>query len=237
MSSVFINAILGFVMTITLVYTAVDIEMILATPTGQPFMEMFFQCTKHVPTATAMSVLAVILLIFCAISELAAASRQVWSFARDGGMPGSRFLSYIPNGWNIPLPSVVLTVLVTSLISLLNIGSTTALQAISSLTISSMFASYCLSIGCILRKRLVGEPLPPCRWSLGRFGLLCNLLALGFTLPILVFLFFPQTAVVDKESMNYAIVMFGGANILAGIYYFVRGKNHYVPPVALMKRD
>ncbi|KAI5305038.1 hypothetical protein KEM56_005451 [Ascosphaera pollenicola] len=237
MFSVGINAILGFVMTLTLVYTTTNIEYVLDSPTGQPFMEMFFLCTKHVPTATAMSVLAVILLIFCAISELAAASRQVWSFARDGGMPGARFFSYIPNGWNIPLPAVVLTVLVTALISLLNIGSSTALQAFSSLTISSMFASYCLSIGCILRKRLVGEPLPPCRWSLGRFGTLINCLALGFTLPLMVFLFFPQTSMVDKESMNYAVVMFGGANILAGAYYFIRGKNHYVPPVVAMKRD
>lgn len=38
---------------------------------------------------------------------------------------------------------------------------------------------------------LRGPPLPPRRWSLGRYGLAINIISLAFILPLLFFAFWP----------------------------------------------
>ncbi|PIG69434.1 amino acid permease [Aspergillus arachidicola] len=144
---------------------------------------------------------------------------------------------YVTPGWNIPLNAVMVSLMVTVLLSLINIGSTTALLAIVTLTIGSLMSSYVITIGCLLLKRIRGEPLPPRRWSLGRFGMAINIGALCFLVPVFVFAFFPLTSTVDRESMNWCVVMYGGIMIIAILYYIFRGRHVYIPPVALVKRD
>lgn len=126
---------------------------------------------------------------------------------------------------------------VTVLLSLINIGSTTALLAIVTLTIGAMMSSYIITISCLLLRRLRKEPLPPHRWTLGRFGMAINIGALSFLLPVFVFAFFPLTSTVEPDSMNWCAAMYGGILIIAVVYYVVRGRHHYIPPVALVRRD
>lgn len=140
-------------------------------------------------------------------------------------------------GWNIPLNAVMVSLVVTILLSLINIGSTVALSAIISLTITSLISSYLISIGCVLLKRLRGEPLPPRRWSLGRFGMAINIAAMAFLIPIFIFAFFPLQTPVQKETMNWSIVMYSGMIIFATVYYWVKGRHNFIPPVALVKRE
>ena len=83
----------------------------------------------------------------------------------------------------IPLNAVLVSLLVTSLLSLINIGSYVALNAILSLTAVSLLTSYIIVIGCLVLKRLRGQPLPARRWSLGRWGLPINIAALCFLAP------------------------------------------------------
>jgi membrane protein implicated in regulation of membrane protease activity len=88
-----------------------------------------------------------------------------------------------------------------------------------------------------MHKRWRGEPLPASRWSLGRYGMVINLLAMAFLLPMFVFAFFPIAVPVSAISMNWGIVMFAGVIILAGVYYAVHGHKVYTPPVRLLKRE
>lgn len=120
---------------------------------------------------------------------------------------------------------------------MINIGSTTALLAIVTLTIGSLMSSYIITIGCLLLKRIRGEPLPPHRWTLGRFGMAINIASLAFLLPVFVFAFFPLTSTVDPVSMNWCVVMYCGIIIIAIVYYIIRGRHYYIPPVALVKRE
>ena len=63
--------------------------------------------------------------------------------------------------WNIPLNAILISLVVCVLLSLINIGSTAALNAILALDLASLLCSYTISIGCLTLKRLRGEPLPP----------------------------------------------------------------------------
>ncbi|KAB8068941.1 amino acid transporter [Aspergillus leporis] len=236
-TSVLINDCAGFLMLVTICFTLGDIDEVLATPTGYPFIQVFYNATNSLPGTNTMTAVLVLTLTASTITELATASRQLWSFARDGGLPFSGFFGYVTPGWNIPLNAVMVSLVVTILLSLINIGSTTALLAIVTLTIGSLMSSYVITIGCLLLKRIRGQPLPPRRWSLGRYGMAINIGALCFLLPVFVFAFFPLTSTVDKESMNWCVVMYCGIMLIAITYYIFRGRHVYVPPVALVKRE
>lgn len=126
---------------------------------------------------------------------------------------------------------------VTVLLSLINIGSTVALQAIISLALTSLMSSYIISISCVVIKRVRGEPLPRHRWSLGKFGLPINIASLIFLIPMYVFSFFPLVTPVNNTTMNWSIVMYAGVIIFATVYYWLYGRHKFIPPVALVKRD
>ncbi|RDK46902.1 amino acid permease [Aspergillus phoenicis ATCC 13157] len=237
MSAVGVNGILGFIMIVTLCFTLGDVNNILQSPTGFPFIQIFYNTTRSYAAANTMTAILIITLTASTITEVATASRQLWSFARDQGLPFSSFFAYVTPGWNIPLNSVLVSLVVTALLSLINIGSNLALNAVISLTITSLMSAYILSIGCVLLKRLRGEKLPPRRWSLGRFGMTINIASLAFLFPIFVFSFFPLTKTVDAHSMNWSIVMYMAMVSFASVYYYFWGRYQFIAPVALVKRD
>jgi choline transport protein len=79
-------------------------------------------------------------------------------------------------------------------------------------------------------------PLPPHRWSLGKYGLFINIGAVAFLLIVWVFVFFPLTPAVTPETMNWSILMFGSTMLFAVVYYLLVGKKTYKSPVDLIER-
>lgn len=231
------NFFLGFIMAITLIFTLGDVDSVLNTRTFQPFIQLFYNATRSYAATDVMTAIVIVMLTSCCISEVATAARQLWSFARDRGLPGSTWLSVVSPGWNIPLRTVFVTLTVSSLLACINIGSSVALNAINSLGSTAILASYITTIGCLIWRRFFRAPLPPRRWSLGRFGLIINIAAIFFLLPIFFFEFWPLSTPVTPTNMNWSSTMFGGCLIVAMIYYFVKARHEYVGPVTLIKRE
>ena len=257
MTSVFVNGVLAFVMIITISFTLGDVTRILATPTGFPFIQIFYDTTNSYVATNLMTTLLIVTLTASIITTIATASRQLWSFARDRGVPFSSFISHVGSAprhpppspqspvdepqvtqdWNIPLNAVLISLVIAILLSLINIGSSVALNAILSVNLGALFTSYMISIGCVLLKRFKGEPLPPARWSLGRYGMAINMAAICFLLPLFVFIFFPIAIPVTLSTMNWGSVMYVGVMSFAAVYYFLYGRYSYIPPVVLVRRD
>ena len=95
MWSVAINASLGFIMAVTLVFTLGDVDSLFDSVTRQPFIQLFFNATRSYAGTNVMVAIVVILLAACCVSEVATASRQIWSFARDRGLPFSGWISQV----------------------------------------------------------------------------------------------------------------------------------------------
>src|SRR5947209_12743589 len=95
MSGVAVNGALGFLMVITLSFTLGDVSTILATPTGYPFIQIFFNTTQSYAATNVMTAIIIIVLTCSVISEIATSSRQLWSFARDGGFPFSATIARV----------------------------------------------------------------------------------------------------------------------------------------------
>jgi amino acid transporter len=225
-----VNALLGFFVLMTVIFTLGDIETILATPTGYPFLQIFYNTTKSLTGTNIMAAIIIINLTASSIAVLATASRQLWAFARNKGLPFSSMLAPAILPHQLPLNALFVSLVITILLSLINIGSSAALNAIYSLNAGSLLTSYMITISCMLFRRLQGHKLPPSRWSLGRWGLPINIGAICYLLPVYVFSFFPGVVNPTPVTMNWGIVMYSGVVIFSTLYYIFRGRFHYQPP-------
>jgi amino acid transporter len=140
-------------------------------------------------------------------------------------------------GWDIPLNAVCVSFVITCLLSLVNLGSAVAFNAIVSLTVGAILSSYIISISCVTLRKIRGDPLPHARWSLGRAGLACNIIAVLFLLLVYVFAFFPLTTPVELVTMNWSSLIYGAVVIFSICYYFVFGRHAYEGPVVLVNKD
>jgi choline transport protein len=238
MTSAFFNGTLGWVMTITFCFCLGDLLSIIETPTGYPFIQVFYNSTKSHAGASILTSLIIINITSACISTVATVSRQTWAFARDNGLPFSSIITHVKPGWNVPLNAVLITFTITCLLSLINIGSTVAFNAIGSAALVSILSTYFISITVLIYRRFQG-PLPPHRWDLGRFGLPINIGAVAWLMTVWVFCFFPIAVVppVTLQTMNWNCVIYGGIIIIGLAYWLVWGRKIYTPPVFSVKRE
>ena len=90
-----LNGTLGFIMVITFCFTLGNLEDILSTPTGYPFIQVFYNATHSNAGTSVMTAILIVNITSACISTVATTSRQTWSFARDKGLPFSSFVSYV----------------------------------------------------------------------------------------------------------------------------------------------
>lgn len=128
------------------------------------------------------------------------------------------------------------TMVVTSLLALINIGSATALNSITSLATTALLSSYLCSIGCMIWRRGTGHPLLPSYFSLGRWGLSINIVSEVFLVVAFVFAFFPPTVNPVAKDMNWNIVIYGAVVIGSLSYYALKARHHYVGPVEYVRK-
>jgi amino acid transporter len=117
------------------------------------------------------------------------------------------------------------------LVALIIIGSTTAFNIILSVSATGLFTSYLTVILTVIAKRLRKEKFPASKFSLGRWGLPVNIIAVCFLLVAYLFLFFPGAPNPDAANMNWAILVYGVVICFAFGYYYFRGRHEYDGPV------
>ena len=128
--------------------------------------------------------------------------------------------------------AILFSLILPVVIALLNIGSTEALGIIFSIYNSALLASYIITISSVLLHRLRGGKLPDAqaRYTLGKWGILVNSVALIYMFPIWVFSFFPSAPNPTPQTMNWAVLLVGGIVVLATAYYIAWGSKQYTPP-------
>lgn len=82
-------------MAVTMMFTMGNLDKILKTPTGYPFIQVFYNVTNSYVGTTFMTVIMVLPLTGSVIAYEATASRQIWSFARDQSVPLSSVVQYV----------------------------------------------------------------------------------------------------------------------------------------------
>lgn len=145
--------------------------------------------------------------------------------------------------------SILLTVTISFLLALINIGSSVALGDILSMAVTALYASYLLVAGLLFIRRVKGDishsndsdddivNVPGAKLVWGPFhcpgilGTVINGYAVVYLIIVVFFSVWPSKMNPKYDEMNYAIVGVGSVFILSLVYYFVRARHIYKGPV------
>ncbi|KAL1581939.1 hypothetical protein WHR41_09376 [Cladosporium halotolerans] len=209
-----------------------DIDAIRNTRTGVPVVELLLRTTGSVSATVVLTCLLGLLFVCCLTNNVTTASRQLWSFARDKGVPFHQYFSWVSPTKNTPMRSTVFTLLLTCVLSLFNTFSAVALTTLTSLSLTGLISSYLLTVVAMLSARIRRATLPPSRFDLGPvLGFMCNAVALIFLCVVLVMMFFPTTPKPEPADMNWSVVMYGFVTVTMLVFYFRRAKYIFDGPV------
>lgn len=228
--SVVASGFLGLLWLIPILFVLPDVSLLLSA--GQPIGIIFQTATGSAAGGLGLLILVIGVMIFAAIAALATSSRCVYSFARDGAMPGSGYLKGINKRLNVPLPGLIVSTIIISLLGLIYLGSVTAFDSFTGVT------AICLSLSFgspILVSLFEGrQSVKGSSYSLGRFGYLINIISVSWVFFALVLFCMPVSVPVTASTMNYASVVIAGFAGISVIYYYVRGRTYFSgPPVTM----
>jgi urea carboxylase system permease len=164
----------------------------------------------------------------CALAVHTGAVRLIFAMARDNNLPFSRALARVSGASRTPiLPALVAGVLAILLL-LVNVNSPKLVEAIVAVAIIWANLAYLLVTAPLLVRRLRGWPgqgghTGPDIFGLGRWGLPVNLLAMTWSVALIVNMGWPRAETFGSAwYQRYAAVIF--TSILLGIgtaYYWL----------------
>jgi amino acid transporter len=167
-------------------------------------------------------VVALTAFLSCVLSLQAAASRLMFSFARDGMIPGHRWLAHVSPRRAVPVNALIVACSIPLLLCLLiYVGGSTLLTRITAFAVIGIYVAFQAVVLAALRQRLKGwKPAGP--FNLGRAGIVVNVVALGYGLFAMYLLAQPGSTGVFLDDW---IVLIGLAVVMGtGLLYLFIAK-------------
>ncbi len=167
----------------------------------------------------AMAALASMAMWFCGLSCVTAASRAVYALARDRGTPQAAFFARVNPEHGTPGPAIWAIVVAT----LAAMAWSRAIAVLTSLSTVSVYLAYVIPVMLGLRARLTGSRWPAsAEWSLGRWGVPVNAIAIVYTALISVVLIMPPNQLAGQTLAGVLAVL--------GLVYFFEVRHKYRGP-------
>ncbi len=224
-----LSGLFTFPWIIALAFCLTDIEGVLSGPVGTicPLVQLVYNVAEGDQKTTIGITFFFLFLGFFIGGPgcVAAASRVIWSFAREGGLPS--VFAHVNKRVDVPVNAVGLAWFCISALSLIYIGNETAFYGINSGVTVIMIFSYVMPIALRLVYGFQHSALPLGPFTLGRWGLPINIFASCWCVYLIIFLCFPSYMPATKENMNYASLIFGACFILTAVTWFAYGRERY----------
>lgn len=175
-------------------------------------------------------VVALTAFLSCVLSLQAAASRLLFSFARDGMIPGHRWLAKVSSQSKVPVNALIVACGIPVLICLvIYVGADGLLTQVTAFAVIGIYVAFQSVVLASLRQRVKGwRPAGP--FNLGRAGFAVNVAALVYGIGAMILLAWPgQTGV----FLNDWIVLIGLAVVVGtGLAYLflARPDRHSTAP-------
>lgn len=255
-ATILINTVAGLLFLVPLCFVLPDVKMLASLASGQPVPPILKSAVGNSGGAFGLLIPLMVLAIICGVGCTTASSRCAWAFARDGAIPGARLWMKVNHSLDVPLNAMMLCMVVEILMGLIYFGSSAAFNAFSGVGVISLTASYACPIAINLftgRRAVQGA-----KFSLGKFGYLANIVAIGKrlsrdffkssfekhcadkTIPLLIawsalalpLFCMPSSIPVSPTTVNYAPAVFVFAIGVSAIWYAAWGHRNYAgPPV------
>jgi amino acid transporter len=170
------------------------------------------------------AVLAVVLVSFisCALSLQAAASRLLFAYARDEMIVGSKLFSRLSPRTHVPVSALLMTGLVPALIALCGLWLQNAVSTIISFASAGIYMAFqMLVLGALIARWKGWVPAGP--FTLGRWGLPVNIIALGYGVSAIVDMVWPRNPH-DPWYSNYGMIVTATGVLALGILYMLAAR-------------
>ena len=153
----------------------------------------------------AIAALASMAMWFCGLSCVASASRAVYSLARDEGTPWPGFFRRVSPRRGTPGPAIWAIVAATAAA----MAWSGAVTVVTSLSTVALYLSYVIPIFLAVRARRMGSEWPAMSvWSLGRWGMAINVVAITYTVFISAVLMMPPNQLAGKTLAGVLLALF-----------------------------
>jgi urea carboxylase system permease len=159
-----------------------------------------------------------IAIVVCTLAIQTAGSRLVFSMARDGQLPAATRLAHVDPRRGTPVwPSVAIGVLAVGLLAV-NIGNAALFTTLSSVCIVMIYLAYLLVSVPTLIARLRGRftAHEPGLFSLGRWGVPINIVAVLYGAAMVVNLSWPRSEVYDPTG-EHPWLTFSAPAVVVGV--------------------
>ena len=169
-------------------------------------------------------VLLIVMISFlsCTLSLMAAASRLMYSYARDDMIFGSRFLRHFDSVRHVPPYAMIIAALVPAVIVLGSVVSAKALTSIVSFAILGIYLGFQMVVFAALRARLKGW-VPSGPFTLGRWGMPITICALTYGVLTMINVAWPRTPDAPWYD-NWLVALSAVVGIGVGAIYMVIAK-------------
>ncbi|MEV0603806.1 APC family permease [Streptomyces sp. NPDC050315] len=163
----------------------------------------------------------------CALAVHTAAIRLAFAMARDNNLPAASLMAKVSPRFQTPvLPAVIVGVLSLGVL-VINIRQPQIFSVVTSIGIIMIYLAYLLVTAPMLVARLRGkwQPAGGGRFSLGRWGLPVNILAVLWGTGMIINLAWPRAEVYNAAPpyhwyLRWGAVLFVGAVALGGFAYY-----------------
>ncbi|KAF8888060.1 amino acid transporter [Infundibulicybe gibba] len=192
---------LGFLFLLSASFATASVADLLASDLPLPMGQLFFDTLGKSGMLIIWSFLISIQWVN-GVSQGVDASRVTFALARDNGLPGSRWWKQINPHTQTPYTRA---------------------------TVVGLYTSYAIPI--YFRVTSGRSKFVPGPFSLGRWHMVVNIIAIAWAVFVSILLLFPLTPATTPDEMNYAVVIVMAVFLLSGMSWVLSAHRWFSGPV------
>ncbi|QKX53758.1 uncharacterized protein TRUGW13939_00838 [Talaromyces rugulosus] len=229
--SVVMGAVTGFIFLVVVFFCTGDLATTANSPTGVPLIQIFHDSIGSARGACALAAIVTVIYFVAANSLMAEGGRSIWAFARDHGLPASKYVSKVDKKFGVPVIAILVCMLIQAALNTIYIGTYTGFVTVTSISTEGFYISYFVPLFARILSHAMGRPVKlDGPFNFGKFGLVCNWIGAIFLLVAIVLFNFPSEAPITAENFNYCIAAVVLVLVLSFSTWILDGRNSFTMP-------
>ena len=229
--SIAYSAIGGYILLMSFLYVATDVEAINAG--GGSIITLLSSALGAGAAFKLIMLITTVGQIFCVTACLTSCSRMMYAFSRDGAVPMGRLWKKV-NSHHVPVNAVIASAIGGIAITLPAIVSTTAFFAVVSIAVIALYLAFMIPIYLRLK---AGSSFKVGPWTLGSKYKWMSMVAVAEIAVISVYFIMPFSPLgipghkdFTWNLVNYSPILTGGALIILAIWWQMSAKKWFTGP-------
>ena len=224
--SIVVSLVAGWVLLVGLTFAIQNYNGELNSATGVPPAQIFIDAAGR-SLGLILLVIVVMAQLFCGLASVAANSRMIFAFSRDGALPGSRWWRRVGPRTRLPNNAVWLAAISAFVLGLPGLWSSVAYGAVTSIAVIGLYIAYVIPTFLRLRAGAAFQPGP---WNLGRWGRPVAVIAVAWVVIITILFMLPPQYPVTGSTFNYTPVAVLVVLGFAGGWWLISARKWFTGP-------